>query len=560
MEQTEQQQTQKPLVGRSAYEVDTTGRQTGSQHHLQGSQELRVLPLPNLGDMGMDSKTSTLKTSTYGRPASMYSINSGSTTSSANRPVSMHSMTSSGNRGTSTFTGGSTLTRPANHVSKSSGELKVITENETSENYPRNPPKYTHSIVDIYSEVNKRRTTNSQPQEHKNAKWYNTDSTPDIEYLKWVSETNNNNTNSSIPGNIPEAKLTPTDSSCSSTKSNVSVTKSDSDSSRSSKGGSTSSSSGVSSEGSRASASTSPGSSTGKPTSKSKSERNSSPDSGCEMSVMVAYTSEPRVRRPPGGEQTTASKLKPTPAPRQTLRKTRSESSKCTDGANLVTDEELSDQGSREEEIKSQENTKSSLSVSSSINLPRSNLELTCPYSRSGIYSLEGSRLQTELEQQTQESRYNGHQRSGGQPLERRQSELEQYSTSSGTGSSIMSSTGGTKLRSYASSRDILEMYGTIGGNNAANHNPPLSPRMLGFSSSDLRLPPSALLISLSGKKANSTMNVDWNQNSGVGGGIGNTPAAGGHPAKVTRNSTAVGMYHHNLATTVRRIERDTVF
>jgi len=123
-----------------------------------------------------------------------------------------------------------------------------------------------------------------------------------------------------------------------------------------------------------------------------------------------------------------------------------------------------------------------------------------------------------------------------------------------------MSSTGGTKLRSYASSRDILEMYGTIGGNNAANHNPPLSPRMLGFSSSDLRLPPSALLISLSGKKANSTMNVDWNQNPGAGGGIGNTPAAGGHPAKVTRNSTAVGMYHHNLATTVRRIERDTVF
>ena len=103
-------------------------------------------------------------------------------------------------------------------------------------------------------------------------------------------------------------------------------------------------------------------------------------------------------------------------------------------------------------------------------------------------------------------------------------------------------------------------MYGTIGGNNTANHNPPLAPRMLGFSSSDLRLPPSALLISLSGKKSNSTLNVDWNTNPNGGSQLSNAdpPVT---TAAITRNSSVVnGMYHHNLATPIRRIERDTVF
>ena len=117
------------------------------------------------------------------------------------------------------------------------------------------------------------------------------------------------------------------------------------------------------------------------------------------------------------------------------------------------------------------------------------------------------------------------------------------------------------KLRSYASSRDILEMYGTIGGNNTANHNPPLAPRMLGFSSSDLRLPPSALLISLSGKKSNSTLNVDWNTNPNGGGQLSTAEMPVTTGGAITRNSSVVnGMYHHNLATPIRRIERDTVF
>ncbi|MCP3662723.1 MAG: hypothetical protein GY696_09540, partial [Gammaproteobacteria bacterium] len=463
---------QHQMLSRSAYEVDTTisnrKATTGSHPHLAGSQELRVLPLPNLGDMDTDvSKTSTLKNAGYGRPVSMFSINSAVTSATATRPVSMHSIsTAAGHHKTannSLYTsGGGTLTRQAGPVSKSSGELKVITENDscpvaTGTGYPRLQigQQYTRSIVDIYSEVNKRRTTSShlhQQQEPKNARWYSTDSA-DIEYLKWVSESNN--TNSTNAGNsVLTAKLTPTDSSASSTKSTHSVSKSDSDSStRSSKGSSTSS--GVSSgAGSSKSAKPPSGSKT---EAKQKTERNSSPDSGCDMSVMVAYTKEPRVRRP---EDYSPNRLpvKPTPAPRQTARKLRSESSSklsaTVDGANLVTDEELSDQGSREETVSPESTTKGSMSTASLS--PRSNFELTCPYSRTGIYSLEGSRLQSELSHQTSATNSSDfppppqyihgrqHSASGsvGAPLERRQSELDHYSSSSGTCSSILSSSG----------------------------------------------------------------------------------------------------------------------
>ena len=63
-------------------------------------------------------------------------------------------------------------------------------------------------------------------------------------------------------------------------------------------------------------------------------------------------------------------------------------------------------------------------------------------------------------------------------------------------------------LRSYASSRDILELYGHNNNNNSSNI--PLTPRMVGFSSSDLRLPPAAMLMSLSGKKSNSALSIPW--------------------------------------------------
>ena len=56
-------------------------------------------------------------------------------------------------------------------------------------------------------------------------------------------------------------------------------------------------------------------------------------------------------------------------------------------------------------------------------------------------------------------------------------------------------------LRSYASSRDILELYGRTAASSGSAQNNPLTPRMVGFSSSDLRLPPAAMLMSLSGGK-----------------------------------------------------------
>jgi hypothetical protein len=117
---------------------------------------------------------------------------------------------------------------------------------------------------------------------------------------------------------------------------------------------------------------------------------------------------------------------------------------------------------------------------------PRLTYQLDCPYSRTAIYSLEGKRLQEQLEQE---------------------------SADSGQGSSILSQAttvgAGRLMRSYASSRDILEMYAQGAGQ-------PLAPRLLGFSSSDLRMPPAALLLSLSGKKSNSALSVHWSAASGA--------------------------------------------
>ena len=273
---------------------------------------------------------------------------------------------------------------------------------------PLSPAGYhTRSIVDIISEFNERNQNMSEKPIVLNTADI---SIPrDIDYLKWVSETK-----------CP-LKLTPTES-CSSGKSGSSL------------------SSG----------------------SEKEKQRPSSPDSGCDVSVMVAYTSEPKVRRVDTSSQPT-----PTPAPRQSLRKHKNKSNKPK--SILVT------------EIEQQENvsrlTKESLAEIPDTRITRnSSYELNCPYSRTAIYSLEGSRLQEQMDQDGSDS---------------------------GHGSSILSNT--SRLRSYASSRDILEMYGTGAGQ-------PLTPRMLGFSSSDLRLPPSALLLSLSGKKSNSSMNVHWSQ------------------------------------------------
>ena len=292
------------------------------------------------------------------------------------------------------------------------------------------PGNSTRSIVDIISEFNEKNehtdlSTKMEPLT------LDSSGPQELDYHKWVSE-----------ANPDQPKLTPSDS-CSSGKSVGS----------------------------------------GSSTSGNEKLRGSSPDSGCDVSVMVAYTSEPKVRRPEHEGD------KPTPAPRKSLKKSKSDSGKLK---SVV--------------VPNSENT-----ISTGVCLVRNvqapcqpdhkspvipSYELSCPYSRSAIYSLEGSRLQEHLD--------------------------NEYSDS-GQGSSILSSS--SKLRSYASSRDILEMYGTGAGQ-------PLTPRMLGFSSSDLRLPPSALLLSLSGKKSNSTLSVHWPQ-----------------PSKTS--------VYQNIP---RRIERDTVF
>ena len=229
----------------------------------------------------------------------------------------------------------------------------------------------------------------------------------------------------------------------------------------------------------------------------------SSPDSGCDM--IVTYTKEPRVRKPglsETGSDTDCgdSVLKPSvptqapvPAPRESIRKNKSESRKSSLKPKTV-------------QVTNIEHPPSLL-----VKPPG----LESAYSRAGIYSLEGSRLNCIQDQAGSEA---------GETVEM---------SDSGRGSSLTSQDTVTssvpQLRSYASSKDILEMYGRT----LPSNNNPLTPRMVGFSSTDLRLPPAAMLMSLSGllimklhtsayllmvyyvyagKKSNSSLSIHWGQ------------------------------------------------
>ena len=121
-------------------------------------------------------------------------------------------------------------------------------------------------------------------------------------------------------------------------------------------------------------------------------------------------------------------------------------------------------------------------------------MNLESPYSRTGIYSLEGNRLnclkdEENLSEQDQSDSGRGSSMQS-QDDTLRAKILENNSTNM---NSIAS-----PLRSYASSKDILELYGKTTNSSHTQSNP-LTPRMVGFSSSDLRLPPAAMLMSLSG-------------------------------------------------------------
>ena len=203
--------------------------------------------------------------------------------------------------------------------------------------------------------------------------------------------------------------------------------------------------------------------------------RTSSPDSGCE--VMVRYTKEPRVRRPDTSSDTDGgdSVLKPSapvpvPAPRQSVRKSGGEERRRTVAVTNIDEVPV-------------------LSVK----------ELESPCSRAGIYSLEGSRINCLADTETSEA-------SELSDSGRGSSMLSQEETQARTLVNTFNNT--AMLRSYASSRDILELYGHNNNNNSSNI--PLTPRMVGFSSSDLRLPPAAMLMSLSGKKSNSALSIPW--------------------------------------------------
>ena len=306
----------------------------------------------------------------------------------------------------------------------------------------------TRSIVDIISEYNEKNDTlknnpppSPPPRADKPLKIDTAsvivhsvqceDKEPDIDYLKWVSESRQST----------GTKLTPTES-CSSGKS---VSSFESENSI-------------------------------------EKNRMSSPDSGCDM--IVTYTKEPRVRRPGDtcGSDTDCgdSVLKPSapvPAPRQSIRKSKSESKKNTARPKSV-------------QVTNIEHPP----VLSVKQLSQSQLNLESPYSRTGIYSLEGNRLnclkdEENLSEQDQSDSGRGSSMQS-QDDTLRAKILENNSTNM---NSIAS-----PLRSYASSKDILELYGKTTNSSHTQSNP-LTPRMVGFSSSDLRLPPAAMLMSLSG-------------------------------------------------------------
>ena len=430
---------------RQSYEIDTgnMAASTAYSNNFQGScQELRVLPLQ--------------QTRTLPLPHGQTAASSLSTTH-----IEIGTPTN-GSRNNLSGLGYRPYGHSMSTFPKAAAMYGGLTPSAT--NLPLTPPGHsTRSIVDIISEFNERN-----------------DRTDDVkarltEPLTVVAEVPAPLTIGGAAGSPPsnqQSKLTPSDS-CSSGKSD---------------GGSSSSSSGGSGSSSHT----------------RQLVRGSSPDSGCDVSVaMVAYTSEPKVRRPEP-DVPAAEPAKPTPAPRQSLKKSRSDAS-GGGGSNKLKSPIVTNIGRPEDDdSKPEEGQGSGL-------LPlEASYELSCPYSRIAIYSLEGSRLQEHLDQDLSDS---------------------------GQGSSILS--GSTRLRSYASSRDILEMYGT----SSTGHQPPLTPRLLGFSSSDLRLPPSTLLHSLSGKKSNSSLSVHWPTAAAKG----RQPPTGGGASSV----------YQNIPT---RLARDTVF
>ena len=290
------------------------------------------------------------------------------------------------------------------------------------------------SIVDIISEYNEHTAIKKSPPQppprtdkQLSVKTISTNTVEasqtetEIDYLKWVSETRQTS----------GTKLTPTES-CSSGKS-------------------------VSSFESEASV---------------EKNRMSSPDSGCDM--IVTYTKEPRVRKPGLSEtgsdtdcgdsvlKPSAPTQAPVPAPRESIRKTKPDSRKSNLKPKTV-------------QVTNIEHPPSLLVK----HISSQATGLESAYSRAGIYSLEGSRLNC--------------------IQDREGSEAGVEMSDSGRGSSLTSQDTVTssvpQLRSYASSKDILEMYGRT----LPSNNNPLTPRMVGFSSTDLRLPPAAMLMSLSG-------------------------------------------------------------
>ena len=303
----------------------------------------------------------------------------------------------------------------------------------------------TRSIVDIISEYNETdeesrvKCPPAPPPRSEKPLVISTSGSDDrdIDYLKWVSQSKPSQSG---------PKLTPTES-CSSGKS---VSSFESDNS-------------------------------GAEVSGQSKSRMSSPDSGCDMIVM--YTKEPKVRRPAPEDVVSSdtdcgdSVLKPSapvPAPRQSIRKSKSE----TRSAEKPSDPPKSVQVTNIEHPPV-------LSVKKIVNMD-------CPYSRAGIYSLEGNRLNNLPDNENLSDSGRG---SSIQSQEETRLKLKE---------SVYDCHQGTLLRSYASSRDILELYGRT------SVSPGASSRMTGFTGSELILPPAAMLKSLSGRKSNSTLSIHW--------------------------------------------------
>ena len=301
----------------------------------------------------------------------------------------------------------------------------------------------TRSIVDIISEYNENcdvtvKKTPPAPPPRSSDKLLAISTTEpsqdqDIDYLKWVSQSKQSS----------GSKLTPTES-CSSGKSVTSFE----------------------SEGSV------------------EKTRMSSPDSGCDM--IVTYTKEPKVRRP--GDTSSSSDTDcgdsvltpsaPIPAPRQSIRKTKSEAKSIT--SKIVTERPKTVQVTNIEHPPV-------LSVKQIGNMDGA-------YSRAGIYSLEGNRLNCLQDESSSDS-------GRGSSMQSQDSRSKPY----GDALSVYTPQPqqNNTLRSYASSRDILELYGRTSSQ-------PVSRMVTGFAGSELILPPPSMLMSLSGKKSNSTLSIHW--------------------------------------------------